>query len=89
MSAESFLMAGCAVLGISIMMLLVRLILGPTIFDKILAANVIGTNIILVILFVGFGTNAKSYIDVALVYAFLNFIATIGFLRFFRYGFKG
>ena len=88
MSTSVFLYAGAAVLGISIIMLLVRLILGPSIFDKILSANLIGTNIILVILFIGFGNDAKSYIDIALVYAFLNFVATIGFLRFFRYGFK-
>jgi multicomponent Na+:H+ antiporter subunit F len=82
------MIAALAALGVSIALLLVRFIMGPSIFDKILAANVIGTNIILVALFLGFYHDAKSYIDVALVYAFLNFIATIGFLRFFRYGFK-
>ena len=85
----TFLLAVSAVLGVSIIMLLVRFILGPTIFDKILSANLIGTNIILAILFIGFEGNNMSYIDVALVYAFLNFVATIAFLRFFRYGFKG
>jgi len=80
--------AALAVLGLSIILLLVRASLGKTVFDRILAVNLIGTNIVLVILFLGFFDHTKSYIDVALVYATLNFVATIGFLRFFRYGFK-
>lgn len=82
------ILAALAVLALSIILLIIRAALGKTMFDRILAANLIGTNIVLVILFLGFEDESKSYIDVALVYAFLNFVATIGFLRFFRYGFR-
>jgi multicomponent Na+:H+ antiporter subunit F len=68
---------------LSIIMLLIRFVFGPTIFDKILAANLLGTNVILAILFIGFWNNSKDYIDIALVYALLNFVGTIGYLRFF------
>ena len=89
MNMSAFLIGSSAVIGVSIIFLLLRFICGPSIFDKILSANLIGTNIILAILFIGFEKGARDYIDIALVYAFLNFIATIGYLRFFRYGFKG
>lgn len=85
---SAFLIAALAVLAVSIILLLVRFALGPSLFDKILAANTIGTNIIVVLLFLGYAEGTKDYIDIALVYAFLNFVATIAFLRFFRYGFK-
>lgn len=85
---SAVIIASLAVLAVSIILLLVRFVLGQTIFDKILSANVIGTNIILVIVFIAELQGVRSYIDIALVYAFLNFVATIAFLRFFRYGFK-
>lgn len=76
--------AALAFIIISMLLLLVRAIMGPTVFDKILAANLFGTNIILLIVIIGYSNGNKSYIDIALVYAFLNFIGTIGLLRYFK-----
>lgn len=78
--------AAIAVLLISMLLILVRAALGPTVFDRMLAANLFTTNIILLIVVVAFALDEKNYIDIALVYAFLNFIATIGLLRYFKYG---
>lgn len=77
-------------LSISMLLLLARAMLGPSIFDRLLAANIFTTNIVVLIAVLAFAKDSPSYIDVALVYVFLNFTATIGFLRFFKYGtFKG
>ena len=79
-----------AFLAVSMLLLSVRAILGPTIFDRLLASNVFTTNIVVLIAVLAFVNDSKDYIDIALVYAMLNFVATIGFLRFFKYGsFRG
>lgn len=79
-----------AFLSVSMIMLLIRAMLGPSIFDRLLAANIFTTNVVVLIAVLAFVKESPSYIDVALVYVFLNFVATIGFLRFFKYGtFKG
>ena len=73
-----------AVIAVSILGEFIRLVKGETKFDRILAANLIGTNVIVLICLIAFASDAKSYIDIALVYAFLNFIGTIAFLKFFK-----
>lgn len=79
-------LVACFVVCISMFMLLARAVMGKTIFDRILAVNVFGTNVVLLIAMVAFVSETASFIDMALVYAFLNFVATIALLRFFRYG---
>ncbi len=78
--------AAIAAIGVSVAMLVVRAALGPSVFDRLLAANIIGTNIVVLVAMIGVVKGSSAYIDIALVYALLNFIGTIGFLRFFRYG---
>lgn len=75
-----------ACICLSMFMLLARAVKGPTIFDRILAANVFGTNVVLLIVMIAYVFDTASFIDMALVYAFLNFVATVALLRFFRYG---
>jgi multicomponent Na+:H+ antiporter subunit F len=77
------IVAAVIALCVSIAMLLARALFSKTVFDKILAVNLIGTNIVLLILFLD-----KSYVDIALVYALLNFVGTIGFLKFFKFSGK-
>ena len=75
-----------ALICLSLLLLLVRAVLGATIFDRILAANVFGTNAVVLIVLIAFATDSPAFIDMALVYALLNFVATIAFLRFFKLG---
>ena len=58
---------------------------GPTVYDRMLAANMFGTLTVLLITLLGYTIDNDMYIDVALVYALVNFIATIAFLRYCRY----
>ncbi|HLB38697.1 MAG TPA: monovalent cation/H+ antiporter complex subunit F [Gemmatimonadales bacterium] len=65
---------------------LTRAALGPTLFDRILALNMFGTKTVLLIAVVGFLTGRPDFLDLALLYALMNFIGTITVLRFLRFG---
>ncbi len=70
-------------------MLLLRAALGPTVFDRILAINTFGTATVLLIALFGFLTNRPEFMDIALLYALINFISTIAVLKLFRHGSLG
>ena len=65
--------------------LLIRVALGPTVFDRILAVNTFGTAIVLLITLFGFLVERPDFLDIALLYALTNFISTIAVLKLFRY----
>lgn len=71
---------------ITMILALLRAILGPSIYDRILAVNMFGTCTVLAIAVYGFLTDRPEFLDIALVYALINFIGTIAILRFFKYG---
>ena len=77
-----------AALAVVITMLLaiVRAILGPTIYDRILSVNLFETKTVLLIGLWGFITERPDFLDLALVYALLNFIGTLAVLKFFESG---
>lgn len=84
-------MFAVAIIAILVAMLIVlyRAIMGPSIYDRILALNVFGTMTVLFIAVFGFLTDRPEFLDIALVYALINFIATIAILKFFEYGDMG
>ena len=79
-----FISATIAILVVMFILLL-RASLGPTIFDRILAINTFGTATVLLIALIGYLTNRPDFLDIALTYALINFIATIAVLKLFRY----
>ena len=64
---------------------LARAILGPTLYDRVLAMNMFGTKTVLLIAVLGFLNGRPDFLDIALVYALINFISTVAVLRFFEY----
>ena len=80
-----FAVAAIALLVVMAMALL-RAYLGPTLYDRILAVNVFGTKTVLMIAVLGFLMGRPDFLDIALLYALINFIGTIAVLKFFRYG---
>ena len=58
---------------------------GPTVYDRILAVNMFGTKTVLLIAVFGLVSGRFDYIDIALVYALINFISIVAVLRFFEY----
>jgi multicomponent Na+:H+ antiporter subunit F len=73
------------VLIISMILVLLRLYFGPTLYDRVLASNVFGTQTVLFIGVVGFLSGRPDFLDIALLYALINFVGTIAVLKFFRY----
>lgn len=65
---------------------LVRVWLGPTVFDRILAGNIVGTKTILLIAVTGFLFGRPEWLDLALVYALINFIGVFAVLRYAKFG---
>ena len=76
-------------LAVSFLLILVRLINGKTTFDRILAANSIGTIIDLAISVHGFYMGRPEFIDISIVYALINFIGTVAVLKLFDKGTLG
>jgi multicomponent Na+:H+ antiporter subunit F len=79
-----FLVAAIALL-IAMLLTLIRLFIGPSLYDRVLALNVFGTNTVLLIGVVGFLTERPDWLDISLLYALINFIGTLAVLKFFRY----
>ncbi len=63
-----------------------RAVIGPTVYDRVLAVNSFGTFTVLMIAVLGFMTDQTDFVDIALAYALINFIATIAVLKFFSVG---
>lgn len=80
-----FIAAMIAIL-ITMLLALARSFIGPTVYDRILAANGFGTKTVLLIAVLGFLTGRPEFLDVALVYALINFIGIIAVLKYFEYG---
>lgn len=80
-----FNLAAAFFLIISMVMMLGRLLGGPTLYDRLLAVNSFGTKTILFLCLFCFVINRPDGVDIALLYALMNFIATIAVLKFFNY----
>ena len=70
---------------IAMVLVLIRLYKGPTLYDRVLSTNSFGTNTVLFIGVLGFLSDRPYFLDIALLYALINFVATIAILKFFRY----
>jgi multicomponent Na+:H+ antiporter subunit F len=74
------------IISITLMISLYRALIGPTLFDRLLAANIIGTTTVLFLIVYGFMTNRTDFLDIAITYILLNLIGTFAVLKYFRYG---
>lgn len=71
---------------IAMLLGLLRAVIGPTVYDRILAANVFGTKAVLFIALAGFLAGRPEFLDIALVYALINFTGTVAVLKLTHYG---
>lgn len=60
--------------------------MGPTVYDRTLAVNAFGTTAILFIAVLGYLSERPDFLDIALVYALINYIGTVAVLKFFKFG---
>ncbi len=83
-----FAAASAAVL-VTMALALFRAIRGPTIYDRILAVNTFGTLTVVLIAVHGFLAGRPAFLDIALVYALINFIATIAVTKYVKFSHLG
>ncbi len=79
-----FIVAAVALLA-AMVLVLARLYAGPTLYDRVLAVNSFGTITVLFIGVLSFLAGRADFLDIALLYALINFVGTIAILKFFRY----
>ncbi|MEZ5810847.1 MAG: monovalent cation/H+ antiporter complex subunit F [Rhizobiaceae bacterium] len=80
-----FIAATLALLA-ALALVVIRAIRGPTVFDRVLAGNTVGTLVILLVSTLGYLTGRPEWLDIALTYGLLNMISTLAVLKFFRHG---
>ncbi|MEM8749391.1 MAG: monovalent cation/H+ antiporter complex subunit F [Pseudomonadota bacterium] len=73
------------VILVCMVVLMIRLFAGPTLYDRVLALNTFGTCTVLLIGALGLLSGRPEFLDIALLYALINFVGTIAVLKFFRY----
>ncbi|PTB87372.1 pH regulation protein F [Pseudidiomarina aestuarii] len=78
-------LAAVAAIFVAILLVLIRLFAGPTLYDRVLAVNSFGTLTVLLLSLLGFVTGRPDFLDIAMLYALINFVSTIAILKFFRY----
>jgi multicomponent Na+:H+ antiporter subunit F len=84
MSYTFFLVTSLTIL-FAVLISLYRVVAGPHIIDRIIGVNVIGTKTIAVIVLTGYlFDRVEFFIDIAFVYALINFIGTLAFSRYFE-----
>jgi multicomponent Na+:H+ antiporter subunit F len=79
----SVFLIATSVLAVALAIPFYRVAYGPTVYDRILGAGVIGTKTIVLICLVGYLFNRiDMFIDIAIAYALLNFISTVGIAKY-------
>lgn len=78
--------AGTGAVVVALILVVYRVVQGPTVFDRVLAGNSVGSLAVLLVAVVGFLTGRPEWLDIALTYGLLNLIFTLAVLKFFRYG---
>ena len=63
---------------------LIRAVMGPSVYDRVLAVNMFGTKTVLLLSVVAFLYGRPDFLDLALAYALINFIGVLAVLEFFR-----
>ena len=77
--------AAAIAIVVTMFLALLRAFMGPTLYDRILAVNMFGTKTVLIISVLGFLMGRPDFLDIALVYALINFIGVIALLKYFKY----
>ena len=76
------IIAATIAIFVAMLMAMSRAIMGPSLYDRILAVNMFGTKTVLLISLLGFVMGRPEFLDIAIVYALVNYISVIGVLRY-------
>jgi len=81
---DNFFIAISLILSFLALICLYRAIFGPTVIDRIIGVGVVGTKTLIILLLIGFlYKRIDMFVDIALVYAILNFIGVLIFAKYF------
>ena len=80
-----FSAAACAIL-VTISLALARAFMGPTVYDRILAVNMVGTKTVLLIAVIAVISGRTDILDIALMYALINFVGVVAVLKYVEQG---
>ena len=75
----------CLLILVGMACVLLRTLKGPTLYDRILGVNMMGTKAVMVLCILGFLQGRSGFLDIALLYALINFIGTIAILKFVEF----
>jgi multicomponent Na+:H+ antiporter subunit F len=70
---------------VAMILILIRALMGPTLYDRVLSVNAFGSMTVLVLGLLGFVMGRPDFLDIAMLYTLINFVSTIAILKFFRY----
>jgi multicomponent Na+:H+ antiporter subunit F len=70
----------------ALVLVVIRVVKGPTLFDRVLAGNAVGTLAIILLTVLGFLNGRPEWLDLGITYGVLNLIGTLAILKFFRHG---
>jgi len=80
------LIAATLAILITMGLALARALMGPTVYDRIAAVNMFGTKTVLLIAVFAFLSGRTDLLDIAIVYALINFIGVVAVLRLVEHG---
>ncbi len=78
-----YIVASIAIL-VTMGLALTRALLGPTVYDRVLAVNMFGTKTVLLLAVIAYLYERPDFLDLALAYALINFISVLAVLEFFE-----
>jgi multicomponent Na+:H+ antiporter subunit F len=84
MMMEWVYFGACVGILVTMTLAVVRGLIGPTIFDRVLAVNMFGTKTVLFLAVVSYLSGRPDFLDLALAYALINFIGVLAVLLFFQ-----
>lgn len=79
------MLAAALAILVTMILALIRALLGPSIYDRVLCLNMVGTKTVLLISVVDFLKGGDEFLDICLVYALINFIGVVALLRFLHF----
>lgn len=78
-----YILVSIAIL-VTMVLALVRALLGPSVYDRVLAVNVFGTKTVLLLSVIAFLYGRPDFLDLALAYALINVVGILAVLEFFQ-----
>lgn len=78
--------ASVIILILTIFVCLYRVVYGPGVENRLIAVNTVGTKTIILLVLIGFIFDRSIFLDIAIIYAMINFIATLAIAKYLKGG---